>query len=535
VGAKGPAVDWAGGPPSGGTAPLRIGPTYRHPDAAGYRAPGGAWDVPPLDEVLSVPVTSGPAVVDGASRLNAATFASLSDAVAGGLRRLGVRRGDVVAWQLPNWWEAMVLFRACWRAGAVAAPFHHQFGTAEVARLVEVVEPKVQLAGPGLPLAEADGVIGVRQGDGRFDELLAAPGLGHNAGRPTDLAVVIFTTGSTGEPKAALHTQRGLAYKALGVRQAHGLGADDAVLMPSPLAHVSGLLSAVLVPGAAGMRAVLMEKWDPEAGLRLVAGERVSYMIGPPTIFTAMMATPGYREQVDSLRVVSCGSMGVTPEFVAEATEALGAFVKRTYGSTEAPTVTTCPHDDDRAKAAVTDGRSFGEAVVRIVDPQTGRTERAGHTGEVWLRGPELFCGYVEAEQTKASVHRGWFRTGDLGSLDEDGWLTIGGRIKELIIRAGENIASAEVERVLETHPAVRQAVVVGRPDERLGERVVAFVVADPVLSLDECRRWCAERGMARFKTPELVVNVDEIPALGIGKPDRAALRARAAASVLPV
>ena len=164
-----------------------------------------------------------------------------------------------------------------------------------------------------------------------------------------------------------------------------------------------------------------------------------------------------------------------------------------------------------------------------MVDPATDRVLAAGEPGEVLVRGPELFVGYGERSQTDEAVRRGWFATGDLGTLDGDGWLTIIGRLKELIIRGGENIASAEVERVLERHPEVRQAVVVGCPDRRLGERVAAFVVGSPQIDVDECRRWFADQGVARFKTPEIVVHLEEIPLLGVGKPNRPALKERAA------
>ena len=215
--------------------------------------------------------------------------------------------------------------------------------------------------------------------------------------------------------------------------------------------------------------------------------------------------------------------MGVTPEFIDAARVGLGATVKRTYGSTEAPTVTTCSWQDEMDKARDTDGHSVGDAEIKVVDPATDRPRPPGEPGEVLVRGPELFVGYGERAQTDESVRRGWFATGDLGTLDAEGWLTIVGRLKELIIRGGENIASAEVERVLEQHPGVRQAVVVGCPDRRLGERVAAFVVGDPAIDVDECRRWFAGQGVARFKTPEVVVHLEEIPLLGVGKPNRPA------------
>jgi acyl-CoA synthetase (AMP-forming)/AMP-acid ligase II len=505
--------------------------TYRQPGASRYLKPGGAWDVPTLDGLLSSPRRPGGlAVVDGDVRLDAGALERLVASVAGGLAGLGVGRGDVVAWQLPNWWEVLVLLRACWRLGAVAAPIHHQVGAAEVGAMVADLGPRVSFSTAGMPLVEMVDALGVRSGDRRFDRLVAAPAAPPGTVRGSDLAVVLFTSGSTGQPKAVLHTHRGLAYKARSMAAAHGLTADDVALMPSPLAHVSGLLNAVLVPGAAGMGVVLMEKWDPQRGVELAGEHRVSFMIGPPTLFVGMMDVAGYRSRVECLRLVSCGAMGVTPEFIDAAREGLGAMVKRTYGSTEAPTVTTSSWQDSAEKARDTDGHSVGDAEIRVVEPGTGRSLRAGARGEVLVRGPELFVGYGEGAQTRDAVRRGWFATGDLGTLDGDGWLTIVGRLKELIIRGGENIASAEVERVLELHPDVRQAVVVGCPDRRLGERVAAFVVGSDRIDVDECRRWFAAQGVARFKTPEVVVHLDEIPLLGVGKPNRPVLRERAAA-----
>jgi acyl-CoA synthetase (AMP-forming)/AMP-acid ligase II len=164
-----------------------------------------------------------------------------------------------------------------------------------------------------------------------------------------------------------------------------------------------------------------------------------------------------------------------------------------------------------------------------VSDPETGRERPTGGSGELWLRGPELFVGYVDPEQTRAAVTKGWFRTGDLATVDAHGWLTIVGRIKDVIIRGGENISAAEVEGVLEAHPLVRQAVAVGYPDTRLGERVCAYVVASGPFDLDACRAWFERQGVARFKTPERVERVTELPLLAAGKPDRAALRERAA------
>jgi cyclohexanecarboxylate-CoA ligase len=312
---------------------------------------------------------------------------------------------------------------------------------------------------------------------------------------------------------------------------AHGLTAADAILMPAPLAHISGLLNGVLVPQAASMRVVLMDQWSAVEALGIIERERITFMIGPPTFFVGLLGASGFSPAaVSSLRLISSGGAGVTPSFVTTAGEKFGCRVKRTYGSTEAPTVTTSGPDDDPERAATTDGRPVGEVELRISDPVTGRpVPAAGVPGELWLRGPELFAGYADAADTRAAFTRGWFRTGDLATVDAEGWLTIVGRMKDVIIRGGENIAAAEVEAVLEAHPAIRQAVAVGYPDPLMGERVAAFVVVSEPFELDACRAWFAEQGVARFKTPERVLTVSSLPTLAAGKPDRAALRALAA------
>jgi cyclohexanecarboxylate-CoA ligase len=464
----------------------RLRATYRHPGAAEYFRPGGAWDVPTLDALLS-------------RRDARAADRHAVARLAGGLRAHGVERGDVVAWQLPNSPEAVLLFRACWRLGAVAAPIHHLAGPTEVARMLEALSPSVVVE-PETAWPSGDPVT-------------------DPAAEPADLAVALFTGGSTGEPKAVLHTHRGLAHKALTMARVHGLRRRDAVLMPAPLAHVSGLLNGVLVPGAAGMRTVLMERWDPEHALHLIETEHISFMVGPPTFFVQIMSAPGFRpERVASLRLVSSGGAGVTPAFVIDAAARLGARVKRSYGSTEAPTVTSSRARDSLRRAAESDGRPVGQCELRVAPD-----------GELWLRGPELFAGYADAAQTEGAVTDGWFATGDLATVDSRGWLTIVGRKKDVIIRGGENIAAAEVEEVLVAHPAVREAVAVGYPDAVLGERVCAFVIAEAPFDLETARSWFAERGVARFKTPERIVRVEALPVLAAGKVDRAALRRIAA------
>ena len=208
------------------------------------------------------------------------------------------------------------------------------------------------------------------------------------------------------------------------------------------------------------------------------------------------MEAPGFApERVAPLRVVSTGAMGVSTAFVAAAADRLGARVKRSYGATEIPTITTADASDTVERGRETDGRALGLGRVRTVDPATGLDVGPGERGEVWFEGPEMFAGYLDRSANRDAMSGPWYRTGDLGVLDEGGWLRIVGRLKDLIIRAGENISPHEVERVLHEHPAVRQAVVVGYPDERVGERVAAFVVVDGTFGLEECRAWFAGAG----------------------------------------
>ncbi len=513
--------------------------------AARYRRAGGAWDRGALDASFAVPGIAsgaasgaagrGAAIVDGTGRLEAAAVETAIAALAGALGATGVRRGDVVSWQLPNGAPALLLYRACWRLGAVAAPLHHRLGGAEVAAALDQVHPVLVIAVAGMPGSELPGAR-IPAGD-RVDDLLDVLEVGPamvaaaSPARPTDIAVALFTSGSTGVPKAALHTHRSLGYKAALMVAVHGLGPDDAVLMPAPLAHVSGLLNGVLIASTAGIPTVLMAAWDPDEGLRRIEEERVSFMGAPPIFFSQMAAASGFRrERVRSLRLVSTGGASVSPAFVDATSESFGCRVKRTYGSTEAPTVTTSGPDDSVEKARDTDGRALGDVELEVHDPDTSSRLGPGTVGEIWLRGPELFAGYVDPGITATVLSdRGrWFRTGDLGVLDPQGWLRVVGRLSDTIIRAGENISASEVEAVLEAHPHVRHAVAVAVSDPEVGERVAAFVEATAPFDLAACRAWFSERGVTRFKTPEMVVQLDALPVLAAGKPDRSALRAMA-------
>jgi len=506
--------------------------THLHTRAAEYRAPGGPWDLPSLDALLTAAAVDADdmvLVVDGDRTVTGTELTELVARLAGGLASLGAGHGDAVAWQLENSLEALLLWRACWRLGAIGAPIHHHAGPTEARAALDLIAPIAVFARAGSALVEWRGAVEV--GSTTWEALFATPARDVCWTDGSALGAVLFTSGSTGRPKGVLHTQETLAAKAVQMRTVHGLGPDDAVLMPAPLAHVSGLLNGVTLPGVVPMRAVLMARWDAPHALELIARWKVSFMVGPPTFFVALLDSPACTpDAVRSLRLVSSGGAGVSEAFVEDASTRLDAVVKRTYGSTEAPTVaTSCPTDPTPATRRH-DGRALGAVELHVADPATGVACAASAPGELWVRGPEVCCGYVDAADSAAAfTDDGWFRTGDLATVDASGWLTIVGRIKDVIIRGGENISATEVEAHLQAHPAVREAVAIGEPHPRLGERICAYVVTNgEPFDIETCRAHFTARGVARFKTPERIVVVGALPLLPTGKPDRSALRTHA-------
>ena len=461
-----------------------------------------------LDALLAAAPKRDDLVADGSGRFSSADLEHRVVMVAAGLRARGAGPGERVAFRLPVGVNAVVAYRACWRIGAVAVALHPAAGSHQTGTALQQARPVVTIAGPDFPPVPGAHPVSV-------DDLTSGAGDGavHSATEATADgadAVVMFTSGSTGTPRGVVHTHGSLAYKVVQLTEAHGLTDQDCALVPSPLAHVAGLLHGVLIPGAAGMKTVLMPRWHPEKALELIEQESITYMVGPPTMFTTLMDCNGFEPaRTATLRMISCGGAGVTPAFCSRAAAALGVVVKRSYGSTEAPTIATSRFDDPPQRMSSTDGRAFGEARLRV-----------DGTNELWVTGPELARGYLDPEDTTDAFVDGWFRTGDLATV-EDGWVTITGRLGDRIIRSGENISAAEVEQHLEAHPAVRQAAAVAEPDDLLGERVAAFVVAPEGFDLDTCRDWFARRGAARFLAPERIQVVEELPVLASGKVDR--------------
>jgi len=365
----------------------------------------------------------------------------------------------------------------------------------------------------------------------RFAQLLAggpaAPGAAPDAGR---LALIIYTSGSTAEPKGALHTHDTLTAELSSLVVAHGLGPADRVLMPSPLTHVSGVVHGILAPALLGTSAVLEERWEPGAGLADIARHHVTYMIGAPTFLQEMLAHPQVgAHDLTSLRLFSCGGASVAPELMRLGRALLpGLVTKRSYGSSEFPTIATTGVADALARGLDTEGRALTGVEIRICDPD-GRPLAAGAEGEIRARGPECFLGYVDATLDADSFDGdGFFRTGDLGVLDGDGYLRVTGRVKDIIVRKGEKISAREVEDLLLAHPAIADAAVIPLADPSTGERACACVQlardAQPI-TLATLVAFLRRHDLTPQKLPEQLELVDDFPRTPSGKINKRLLR----------
>jgi acyl-CoA synthetase (AMP-forming)/AMP-acid ligase II len=490
-----------------------------------------------------------PALVDGDIRLAFRDVAERAEQVAGSLAALGVAAGDALAVQLPNWWETIVAMLATARLGAIIVPILPIHRAREVgfilrqtgARAIFIpghhrdCDHRDLLDGLRADLPALQVVIVVRDaargGMHAFDTL--PPGVAPRAGAAADVALAMYTSGTTADPKGVLHSHQTLLAEARSLAPVHGIGPDDTVLMPSPLTHISGMVHALLVPAALGSGAVLMARWDAGDALRLIAGERVTYMVGAPTFLRDLAYHPDLpASDVTSFRLFSCGGADVDPTLVTEAAQRLGCVAKRVYGSTEFPTITTTGPADPPARRIDSDGRPIGAVEIRLVDDDEAEVAR-GDEGDILARGPECCLGYVDAAQNSdAFTEDGWFRTGDLGRVDAGGFLRITGRKKDIIIRKGENISAREVEDALATHPAVAEAAVVGLPDRAAGEIACAVLRLRPgvrALSFEDMTAHLLAQGLSKRKLPERLVVTDDLPRTASGKVLKRALRERLA------
>lgn len=463
--------------------------------------------------------------------------------MAGALCGLGVQRGDVFAVALPTSYETAVAYIAALAAGAVLLPIVHTYGPAEFGFMLRqsaarwlVIPDRWRNVDFLERLARAESLPQLR-GTLVIGERLPANGVSWKAlvehapdafvpvhGDPDAVCLLLYTSGTTSLPKGVKHTHNTLRSE----WEIPFFDNDGVFLNPFPAGHIAGF-NYLLRPIVCGVPMVLLDRWDPHLAAELIARYRVRQTGGTPYfLLTLAEAAKADGRDLSSLEFYGIGATSVTPDHVRLGDELL-CPTGRTYGMTEHSTVTRSGHQMPFEKRAYTDGRIQPGTEVAILSA-TGEALAAGGEGEILIRGPELFVGYTDPELDREGfAPGGWFRTGDIGRIDAEGYLTITDRLKDIIIRGGENISSREVEDVVARHPAVAEVAAIAMPDRYFGEKVCVFVVARPgaALTLDEVAAHCTASGLARQKTPERLVLVDDLPHTAAGKLRKAELRRR--------
>ncbi|MEO5840569.1 MAG: AMP-binding protein [Acidimicrobiales bacterium] len=483
------------------------------------------------------------AIVDGSVELNYGQLNARAEAVARALRARGVSRGDVVTMQLPNWWEAAVVYQATMLLGCVLNPIVPIYREREMSFIERQCRPRVvvvphvfrgfdhlamqqQLA---LELDEAPLVVVVRpDGDDVPDGAIAFDDLhGSSEALPTDvgpddICLLLYTSGTTADPKGVLHTHRTIAYEVDSIVELCRLGLDDHIFMASPVTHITGYLYGLVMPAVTGAAAILQDVWDPHRAADLIEAWACRFSVGATPFLHGLVEEYERRGGPSALQTFLCGGADVPRPLVRGASVQFDAHVTRVYGSSEFPTATCGRLDDPFEITADTDGVPIGPVDCRLDNVGTDGV------GELLLRGPDLFLGYLDAAlNVEAFTDDGFFRTGDLASIAASGAVTIRGRHKDIIVRGGENISAKEVEDVLFEHPAVSEVAVVAMPDPVMVERSCAFVVpkAGATVSLVTLTAFLDEHHLARQKYPERVEIVTELPKTASGKVQKFVLR----------
>lgn len=500
----------------------------------------GWWTPDTLGELLARHLGDNPDTgfwVHSEVRPYAGTFADVelrARRLAAGLNKRGVGPGDVVALQLPNWMEAAVAFWASTFLGAVVVPIVHFYGAKEIGHILSSARPKVFITAREFgrmrfqpDLAADVPIVGLVGEDSFYALLDDEPMSGTLATDPAGPALIAFTSGTTSNPKGVVHSHQTLGFETRQLLENYPKDRGRQ-LTATPIGHFIGMVGAFLIPVLEGAPIDLCDVWDPGKVLKLMETEGLSVGGGPPYFVTSLLDHPECTD-AHRARFTTVGLGGSTvPSAVTRRLADLGFFVLRSYGSTEHPSITgsrpTAPED----KRLYTDG-----------DPRPGVEIKLTEDGEILSRGPDLCLGYTDDEMTgRAFDDDGWYHTGDVGVLDDDGYLTITDRKADVIIRGGENISALEVEEVLLGMPGVAEAVVVAVPDDRLGERSAAVlrIRAGCVMpSLEEVRTHFKGAGVAIQKWPEELHEVpggEDYPRTASGKVQKFLVREQVRAHV---
>ena len=494
-------------------------------------------------------------LVEQGNEYTAAALYAEALRLASALRRRGLQAGDVISYQIPNWYEGSVINIAAALAGLIVNPLVPIYRDREIAFMLEDVGTKMVFVperfrnfdyaqmycriNQTLPhpaevvvlRGQVDGCIG-------YADLLAA-GVIDDPLPPVDpdsVYVVMHTSGTTGRPKCVVHSHN--SFLVQGAVHAMELRTSDheIQLVATPISHIAGIIVANLTPVVAGAKVILMDTWHPQAAVDLVERYQVNACGGATPFLKGLLeAAKAAGTHLPTLTKAACGGATVPPELIYQAHDwFVNALAYRAYGCTEVPTITAgITSRDDIEYGANTDGR-IKHTEIRIVDAVTGQVIPSDHEGEILVRGAAMMLGYLRPEDNDdAFDDDGFFRTGDLGRVVDGQYLLITGRKKDLIIRNGENLSPKEIEDALFTHPGIDNVAVVGMPSAKTGEAVCAFIVPRPghAFDLAEVTRHLVTFGLARQKIPERVVVIDSLPISPQGKILKKDLRVRAMSS----
>ena len=484
-------------------------------------------------------------LVDGDLRLTCEALHTRASALAQALMSR-MPTGGVVSFMLPNWHEAAVVYLGATMAGVAVNPILPSLRERELAFILDDVDSRMifvprefrqhdypsMLDRVAVQLKTPPEIVVVRGEPGDHTAFPALLEQRQNAELPTvdsaAVRMILYTSGTTGRPKGVLHSHDSIHALIGQLGDNWLIDAGDTFLVPSPIAHIGGSIYAFECPLLLGTTAVLMDRWDADEAVSLMASEHCTHMAGATPFLEGLLAAAERAEtRLPDLKVFICGGASVSPSLIRRATAYFDrAVVTRVYGSTEVP-VTTVGSPTDPEHAAETDGRP-GIATVKLV----AHAAAPAGSGEIYARGPQMLVGYRNPDDERdAFDDDGYFRTGDLAQWVDDDYLVVTGRAKDIIIRSGENIAPKEIEDILAGHPGIAEIAVVGLPDTRTGERACAVIVpaAPPGPDVTTLRDFLADYGVAKFKAPEQVVIVESLPRNDAGKVLKHQIRAKLA------
>ena len=462
----------------------------------------------------------------------------------------GIESGDRIAFQLPGWCEFTVIYLACLKIGAVSVPLLPSWREAELVWVLNKCQAKMFFA-PTLfkqtrpvdlilplqnQLPQLQQIVGVDKLAPATSSLSLSQILADNTPLTTaitvhgdELAAVLFTSGTEGLPKGVMLTHNNILASERAYCARLNLTWQDVFMMPAPLGHATGFLHGVTAPFLIGARSVLLDIFTPDACLALLEQQRCTCMLGAtPFVYDLLNLLEKQPADLSALRFFLCGGTTI-PKKVARECQQRGIKLLSVYGSTESSPHAVVNLDDPLSRFMHTDGYAAAGVEIKVVD-DARKTLPPGCEGEEASRGPNVFMGYFDEPELTARAldEEGWYYSGDLCRMDEDGYIKITGRKKDIIVRGGENISSREVEDILLQHPKIHDACVVAMPDERLGERSCAYVVLKAPhhsLSLEEVVAFFSRKRVAKYKYPEHIVVIEKLPRTASGKIQKFLLR----------